>query len=582
MRPSVGRGLYRLPALLSMVFALLMGCAAPSAGGGSARSGAAGSEPPRATRTLNSVMKVEPVSLAYKPVRVTGISVAHAVRLFNAELDILDGREVPRPYLAEAIPQLNTDSWKVFPDGRMETSYRLKPNLTWHDGSPLTAEDFVFGWRVYATPELGASSLRPASFMEDVQAMDARTVRITWRSLYPEANVLYDGAFPPLPRHLLQAAFEGDSAEAFTNSRFWDAEYVGAGPYRLERWEPGAMIEGVAFDGHVLGRPKIDRIVVRFMPDENTVLSNMLAGSIEFASDRTLRYEQAATLKNDWDPRGAGTVILSAVQPRFADAQLRPEYANPSAILDLRVRQALAHAIDRQMVNDGIFNGTGVISDMPITNRASYYAELDRQFPHRAHDVRRTEQLMAEAGYTKAADGFFASATGERLTPGYLQEIGAQTERETALVTASWRSAGFDFQISALAASQLRDTQARSTFPTIHTTAMAPMFRSGEKNLEQFTTAQIGSAANRWRGNNYGGWSNPDYDRLFQAYNSTLERTERNRHVVEMAKIVGDELPYFFIYLNYNVSAHSAALRGPDPESVDTLLNWNVHEWEMR
>ena len=60
-------------------------------------------------------------------------------RALNAGLAINDERELPHPYLAEALPELNSDTWRVFPDGRMETAYRLRPNLTWHDGRPLTA-----------------------------------------------------------------------------------------------------------------------------------------------------------------------------------------------------------------------------------------------------------------------------------------------------------------------------------------------------------------------------------------------------------------------------------------------------------
>ena len=79
-------------------------------------------------------------------------------RLFNASLSLMDSKGTIRPYLAEALPQLNTDTWKVLPDGRMETTYRLRSNLTWHDGQPLAADDFVFalsapdhllGWNVY-------------------------------------------------------------------------------------------------------------------------------------------------------------------------------------------------------------------------------------------------------------------------------------------------------------------------------------------------------------------------------------------------------------------------------------------------
>jgi hypothetical protein len=66
-----------------------------------------------------------------------------------------------------------------------------------------------------------------------------------------------------------------------------------------------------------------------------------------------------------------------------------------------------------------------------------------------------------------------------------------------------------------------------------------------------------------------------------RSWGAPLDRTECNRQVIEMARLIGEELRYFFIYLSFNVSAHSSSLRGPDPESVDTLLNWNVHEWEM-
>src|SRR5205823_6216149 len=82
-------------------------------------------------------------------------------RMFNAELVLYDGKDVPHPYLAESIPRLNSAAWQVFPDGRMETTYRLRPGLTWQDGASLTAEDFVFAWRLYASPALGMFTSSP-------------------------------------------------------------------------------------------------------------------------------------------------------------------------------------------------------------------------------------------------------------------------------------------------------------------------------------------------------------------------------------------------------------------------------------
>jgi peptide/nickel transport system substrate-binding protein len=535
-------------------------------------------------------MRVEPASLASKPLRATGISVAHAVRLFNAGLDLEDARENSHPYLAEALPQLKTDSWRVFPDGRMELTYRLKPNLTWHDGMPLAAEDFSFAYSVYANPNFGQAGSPPFSQMEDVLALDARTILIRWRGLYPDAAEL-GLDFQALPRHILEQPLHQDDGDAFVNLPFWGTEYIGLGPYRLARWEPGALIEGTAFEGHVLGRPKIDRIIVRFMADENTVLSNLLAGEIQFATDRTVRFEQASHLKREWGTTG-GTPILSPIQPRFTVVQLRPEYANPRAILDVRVRRALAHAIDRQAFNDGLFNGEGVTTETHLTRQAPYFAELDRTMVHYPYDVRRTDQLMAEAGYAKT-DGAFVNvptgsgrpaerdASGERLSMGFLQEAGGQTEREMSIQIGTWRSAGFDIQVAVLPSTQLRDGQARSTFATFYNSAASPALKAGERNLGNLSSAAIGSPANRWRGSNYGGWSNSEYDRLWDAFNTTLERAERNRQVVDMARLASEHLPIFNLYWNFNVSAHSAALRGLDPQAIDTLVNWNVYEWEM-
>src|SRR5581483_7502640 len=123
-----------------------------------------------------------------------GFTSSFAVRPWNAILDIVDDRGVPHPYLAEALPQLNTDSWIINPDGTMETRYQLKPGLTWQDGQPLTAGDFTFAFSVYS-PSRGFvdAAVPPLSEIADVQAPDDRTVQVHWKRLFPGAAVLQTG-----------------------------------------------------------------------------------------------------------------------------------------------------------------------------------------------------------------------------------------------------------------------------------------------------------------------------------------------------------------------------------------------------
>ena len=240
---------------------LTVGCNAPTASQSDGSAAPASQQP---QRTLTAAVRVEPTTTASKSVRGGGVALFLTGRMFNAEIGLLNADGVAIPYLVEAFPQLNSDGWRIFPDGRMETIYRLKSNLTWHDGTPLTTEDFAFSWRVYSWPELGVTGA-PINLMESVTARDPRTLVINWKQPFVEAGSLSDrGSFPPLPRHILEPSFTAGQAEPFASHLFWTTQYVGLGPFKMDRWEPGAFIEGSAYDAHVLGRPKVDRFVETF------------------------------------------------------------------------------------------------------------------------------------------------------------------------------------------------------------------------------------------------------------------------------------------------------------------------------
>src|SRR6266508_2374844 len=244
--------------LVLLLGAALLGCSSPAPGSGpQAIDGGSAAVQPQ--RTLVIIARGELPSLAAKPFVAFSGSLNPPVRLFNATLDFVDEVEVPQPYLAEALPSLNTDSWQLFPDGRMVTTHHLRPSLTWQDGQPLTADDFVFGHRVYTTPELGQAGIKPTRQIEEVQAPDDRTVIIRWKQPFPDADRMDVGnmGFHPLPRHLLEGPFTQLDSASFVNHSFWTIDYVGAGPYRVERWEPGAYLDAVGFAGHALGVPKI-------------------------------------------------------------------------------------------------------------------------------------------------------------------------------------------------------------------------------------------------------------------------------------------------------------------------------------
>jgi peptide/nickel transport system substrate-binding protein len=157
--------------VLVLVSAMIVAACAPAAQPapsaarqqGGERGPAAGDQP---SRTLVAAVRVEPDTLAARALRTArGVALDLSRRMFNAEMALLNDAGQPTPYLAERLPQLNTDSWRVFPDGRMETTYRLRPNLIWHDGTPLSAQDWVFAWQVYGSPDWAALSSHSGASM---------------------------------------------------------------------------------------------------------------------------------------------------------------------------------------------------------------------------------------------------------------------------------------------------------------------------------------------------------------------------------------------------------------------------------
>jgi peptide/nickel transport system substrate-binding protein len=541
-----------------------------------------GGAPSAPGKTLVMIARAQPDGVASRGLRqVAGRTIDTTLRLWNAGLALNDNRKVPAPYLAETLPQLNSDSWRVFPDGRMETTYRLKPNLVWHDGTPLTAEDFVFSWQVYSTPELGESGLAPFSQLEEIQAPDARTIVLRWRQPYAEAGALVAGqqtGFQPLPRHLLERPFAtaASNPDAFAALTFWTGDYVGLGPFKVSRYEPGTMIEGAAFDQHALGRARIDRVSVRFMSDANTVLANLLSGDAHIAIDDSMRFQQAVVLQRDWAPRGAGVVILSPAQFRYESVQLRPEVAMPRALLDVRARRALVHAIDRQALSDALLEGQGLIAEAMIVPQVEYFPEVERAITRYPYDLRRTEQLLGELGYTRGSDGVYTHPGEGRFAIEVRVLASAANETEAAVIADSLRRAGMDSSIHVVSQAEAQDGQIRASFPGLSASSVINGFAPP---LDRLRAGEIATPDTRWRGSNFGGWNNPDFERLAASYEASLARSERNALAVQMMKLVSEQAPTIPLFYNFMVTPHVADLAGPTDAVSAATAGWNVHEW---
>jgi peptide/nickel transport system substrate-binding protein len=527
-------------------------------------------------RTLVLGIRLEPTTLVLRAPRETFANVDHT-RLFNADFANLDDQAVPRPYLVEALPQLNSDAWQVFPDGRMRTTYRLRPNLSWHDGTPLTAEDFIFSWRVYATPDVGLSRQPPFDAIEQATSPDPRTLVLDWKRPYPDAAHMAgrEQNFPALPRHLLEPQLAGDSVESFLAHPFWSREFVGLGPYRQASWEPGAFIEATAFDGHATGRPKIERLRLPFIADRNTALANLLGNELHFGAPTTLGVEQGLVLEREWGPRQAGRVIYQVFTWRGVYFQFLPGFTSPRTLQDVRVRRALAYAVDKQAVNEAGASGRATEADYYLPPNGLWGAAVQRGAVKYRLDVRLSEQLMREAGLEKSRDGMYASAADGRLTIEVATGAGGSGENELAALANDWQKAGFDITQRIVPAALSLDLETRSSYPGMYLTTN----RATERTAVAPIPGNIPTPENRWRGGSQTSWTHPGYTELVGRFISTLDRDQRADQLAQMARIFGEDVAG--ISLNFPPMPIPAisALEGPGPIAPESNVLWNVHEW---
>jgi len=572
----------RNPWIALFALVIVATACAPAAPGAS-RSGSEARAPPASevpSRTVVIATKVEPTTLAPRALSTTGVSPTSPVmNIFSAWLMAIDGRGGRRPLLAEKQPELNTGDWIVFPDGTMETTYHLRPNLTWHDGTPLTASDFVFGFQVFSNPDLGLRIDQPMRLIKEVVAPDDRTVVIHWKQSFTDADGLNadkNGGLAAMPRHLLEEKYRTAELAAFVADPYWTTGFVGSGPFRLDRWEPGAYIEASAFENYVEGRPKVNRLKWVFLANENAAVASLLAGEVHLVAVEAIALEQASLLRQQWADSHAGEVIFAPTKSRFLQVELKDAYVNPRALLDVRVRRAFLEATDRASLSEAIIEGQQVVAHSIAGMSEEYSTEMDRAITKYPYDLQEATRLLAQAGITKGSDGAFADASGQKLSLEIRVFPNDPGPREIAILADQWKRFGVEVNQFVIPAAQSQDLELASAYPSFR---IEQSGLTGTTAVVKLSSSVLATPQNRWTGSNRGGWVNAEYDRGFDTFVSSLDRNERNRSIVQALKVASDELPILPLYYLSQVAARASALEGPYP-GADSELSWdNVSAW---
>ncbi len=498
-------------------------------------------------------------------------------------LIVLDDGGEPHPRLVVEAPSQAKGTWTVNADGTMETTWRLRPGVTWHNGEPLRPEDFVFGWRVARDPGVPYNKRAVATAIDRIDVLDPSTMVFHWKDLYPFADRIQQfdlDAFPSWNQSLIES-FETNKSE-FPNHPWLTREFVGLGPYRLTDWDPGTSFVMEPFAQWYGGRARIDRIEVRFVGDDNTRLAGILAGDIDItlANAGGPAPEQWDTLTQQYEQSGIGRLIKEQVGRLNYGT---PKWTNPlfGGNDKTTVRQAMTHALDRESLAELMVKDRALVSHSWIQQGTPLYQSQGAKIVTYPYDPARATQLFQEAGWTRGADGTLANASGQRFQFQYM--TGGSGVRAAQVLQDDWRKVGVEMEIDVTPPQLSSNLESQASFTGIQGTGNAISFAFLDG---RFHSRNIARPENRWGGQNRSAYSDPEADLLVERLLTALDQTERWNLEGDLANLITRNAVFFWYYHPTAASTAKKGITGLKPsratgQSGDLLLTWNIAEWDI-
>jgi peptide/nickel transport system substrate-binding protein len=390
------------------------------------------------------------------------------------------------------------EDWTISDDGLTYT-FDLREGVTWHDGTPFTASDVVYSFRRIIDVPM-ANSWR-FSNVTDISAPDDQTVVFTVSQ--PTPNLLSN-----------LGAFKGMAVVQQANVESGDIQTapIGTGPFKVDEYTSGSSIELARNEDYWGGAPALDGVTFQFIPDPTVALTNLQGGEVHWTDN--LPPQQVSGLMDSTE-----IVVESAPSNDywyFAANQAREPFS------DVRVRQALAYAIDREAITQAATFGNATINQTAIPATSAWYVE----YAPYTRDLDMARSLLEEAGVSDLSldlmvtSQFPETVTAAQVIAANLAEIDVTVEIRT-LDFATWL-----------------DEQGQGNFDAFFLGWL------GNLDPDDFYFAQHRTDG----GFNFQGYSNPEVDELLDAGRIETDQDARKALYDDAARMIVDDASYVYLY----------------------------------
>ncbi len=462
-------------------------------------------------------------------------------RIFYEPLAVWDNDGNLVPILAAEIP--SRENGGLSADGK-SVIWKLKKGVTWHDGQPFTADDCVFTWEYARDPATAAVTIGVYKDVK-VEKIDSHSIRVSFPKPTPfwaEAFVAAEGMI--IPKHLFAPYIGAKSREAPTNLK-----PVGTGPYKFVDFKPGDMVRGeINNDYHMPNRPFFDTIEMKGGGDAISAARAVLqTGEYDYAWN--LQVEDEVLLRMEAGGKGKAHIIPSGdiefIQLNTTDPWTEVDGERSSvktkhfAFSDPAVREAMALLADRKGIQEFIYGRTGTATSNFLNNPARFRSP-NTKFEF---NVDKANQILDAAGWKKGSDGIREKG-GKKLKFVFQTSINSTRQKEQAIVKQACQKAGIDLELKSVTASVFfsSDVANPDTYGKfwcdmqMYTTTMTQP--DPERFMDQYTSDEVASKANKWQGRNIVRWRNEEYDKTFAAAEVELDPVKRAALFIRMNDLV--------------------------------------------
>jgi peptide/nickel transport system substrate-binding protein len=443
-------------------------------------------------------------------------------------------------------PEL-AESFQVSEDGKIWT-FKIRQGVKWHDGQELTADDIVFSYDLYKAHEDFPYLHVYTEYFESVQAQDDHTLVINLTEAIPnmESQLIF---MYILPKHIWEAHLENVT-------EFENTEMIGTGPFKMVEYKQNEFIHLAAIKDHHLYPPKIDEVVFQTFENQDALVQAIKTGQVDMITE--MPNTAVASLRNAENIR---VVTGPPLSPEVTDIllnQVSEEYcpadggvcSGHPALRDLKVRQALSYATDKQKLIDIVLLGLGEPGLTLIPSGLGlWYNDTIQDYPY---DVAKANQLLDEAGYADVDnDGVRDMPDGSRSLTFRVNwpSDSVTAPREAELLSEMWGQIGVKLELQALDPDALTSV----CCPTFDYDIILWGWGSDPDPgflLSVMLTDEIPT------GNSEVGYANPEYDDLYAQQATTLDQAQRQEIIWKMQEIVHRDIAYIIPYYPLEVQAY--------------------------